>query len=71
MPSGMPDSSPSSGAKGRTGLTLKNVDGREGGEKYNKQEKAKFDPKLTYAPNEDLRQLNGGKDREGLEEGAY
>lgn len=67
--SGMPDSSPSSGAK--KGGGRKNVDGREGGEKYNKQEKAPFDPKLTYSPNEDVKKLNDGKDMEGKEEGAY
>lgn len=69
--SGMPDSSPSSGSKSKGGKTLKNVDGREGGEKYNKQDKAAFDPKLTFSPNEDVKQLNGGKNRPGKEEGAY
>lgn len=68
--SGMPDSSPSSGSK-KAGKSLKNVDGREGGEKYNKQDKAPFDPKLTFSPNEDVKQLNGGKNRPGKEEGAY
>ena len=67
--SGMPDSSPSSGSKKAKGM--KNVDGREGGEKYNKQDKAKFDPKLTFSPNEDVKQINGGKNRPGKEEGAY
>lgn len=67
--SGMPDSSPSSGSKKANGM--KNEDGREGGSKYNKQEKAKFDPKLTFAPNEDVKQINGGKNRVGKEEGAY
>lgn len=67
--SGMPDSSPSSGSK--KGGGMKNVDGRENGAAYNKQVKAPFDPKLTFAPNEDVKQINGGKDRPGLEEGAY
>lgn len=69
--SSYPDSSPNAGSSSRKGLNLKNVDGREGGEKYNKQVKPDFNPKLTFSPNEDTPLLNGGKNREGLEEGAY
>ncbi len=41
------------------------------GAEYNGQSKPEFNPTLTFAPSENVRQINGGKDREGLEEGAY
>jgi len=69
MPSGYSDSSPDSGSKKAKGM--KNEDGRENGAAYNSQVKAPFNPKMTFSPNEDLRQINGGKDQPGLEEGAY
>lgn len=48
---------------------MKNEDGRLGGESYNSQHKAEFNPKETYSPNDDSKPLDGS--REGVEEGAY
>jgi hypothetical protein len=60
------DSNPVAGAKSAKGM--KNEDGRIGGAKYNKQDKAKMDAKQTYDPNADVPHLPG---RPGLEKGAY
>lgn len=59
------DANPVSGAKGGGGM--KNHDARINGG-YDKQVKPDFNPKLTFNPNEDARQLPQQK---GLEEGAY
>lgn len=54
----------SAGKKG-----MKNVDARVGGEAYDKQHKADFNPKVSDRPSDDLVPLDGN--REGLETGAY
>lgn len=60
------DSNPVAGAS--KGGGMKNVDGRENGSAYNKQDKAAFDAKHTWDPNEGAPKLPG---KGGLEEGAY
>lgn len=60
------DSNPVAGAS--KGGGKKNNDGRENGSAYDKQQKAKFDPKLTSMPNEGAPKL---PQKGGLEEGAY
>lgn len=47
----------------------KNKDGRENGAAYDAQTSAPFDPKLTYSPNEDLKELPGVDGV--LQDGAY
>jgi hypothetical protein len=66
MASSHKDSSPNIGARAAKGM--KNEDGRENGSAYNKKDKAPFSPKHTFDPNEDASQLNGGKDRAGLQD---
>lgn len=83
MPSGQKDSSPNMGD--RKGVGRKNNDLREKGSEYDRQangagdggpgmpgRKASLQAKeVGVTPNEDVKKLNGGRDREGLEEGAY
>jgi hypothetical protein len=63
-----PDVNNSKSSKPAKGM--KNEDGREGGSKYNGQNKAAFSPKdCGVEPNNDSKPLDGK--RKGLETGAY
>ena len=68
--SGYKDASPSKGGSPKgpgVGPGMKNVDGREMGSSYSKNEKPVLNAKLAFSPNEDAPQINGGTNRVGLE----